>query len=89
MSDIKKYLVEKRGMNEFFAEDLAKRIEKHEDIKNLFNEYIKTGEYTGDAKTMHDKLPHLESETVFEFLVGLREEPDKYTQYISDGARYL
>ena len=23
MSDIKKYLVEKRGMNEFFAEDLA------------------------------------------------------------------
>ena len=89
MSDIKKYLVEKRGMNEFFAEDLAKRIEKHEDIKNLFNEYVKTGEYTGDAKTMHDKLPHLESETVFEFLVGLREEPDKYTQYISDGARYL
>ena len=89
MSDIKKYLVEKRGMNEFFAEDLAKRIEKHDDIKNLFNEYIKTGEYTGDAKTMHDKLPHLESETVFEFLVGLREEPDKYTQYISDGARYL
>ena len=89
MSDIKKYLVEKRGMNEFFAEDLAKRIEKHDDIKNLFNEYIKTGEYTGDAKTMHNKLPHLESETVFEFLVGLREEPDKYTQYISDGARYL
>lgn len=89
MSDIKKYLVEKRGMNEFFAEDLAKRIEKHDDIKSLFNEYIKTGEYTGDAKTMHDKLPHLESETVFEFLVGLREEPDKYTQYISDGARYL
>lgn len=89
MSDIKKYLVEKRGMNEFFAEDLAKRIEKHDDIKNLFNEYIKTGEYIGDAKTMHDKLPHLESETVFEFLVGLREEPDKYTQYISDGARYL
>lgn len=89
MSDIKKYLVEKRGMNEFFAEDLAKRIEKHDDIKSLFNEYIKTGEYTGDAKTMHDKLPHLESETVFEFLVGLREEPDKYTKYISDGARYL
>ena len=89
MSEIKKYLVEERGMNEFFAEDLAKRIEKHDDIKNLFKEYIKTGEYTGDAKTMHDKLPHLESETVFEFLVGLREEPDKYTQYISDGAHYL
>ena len=89
MNEIKKYLVEKRGMNEFFAEDLAKKIEKHDDIKNLFYEYIKTSEYTGDAKTMHEKLPHLESETVFEFLVGLREEPDKYAQYISDGAHYL
>ena len=77
MNEIKKYLVEKRGMNEFFAEDLTK------------NEFIRTGEYAGDAKTMHDKLPHLDPEAVFEFLVGLREEPDKYAQYISDGARYL
>ena len=89
MNEIKKYLVEKRGMNEFFAEDLTKKIEKHDDIKKLFNEFIRTGEYAGDAKTMHDKLPHLDPEAVFEFLVGLREEPDKYAQYIAEGARYL
>lgn len=89
MNDIKKYLVEKRGMNEFFADELAKKIEKHDDIKNLFREFVKSGEYSGDAKTMHEKLPHLEPEAVFEFLVGLREEPDKYAQYISDGAHYL
>ena len=89
MSEIEEFFVKKRNMNEFFAKELAQKIEKHSDVLKLFEEYTKTGKYNGDAKTIHEKLPHLEPETVFEFLVGLREEPDKYSQYISDGAHYL
>jgi hypothetical protein len=89
MNDIEQYLTKARGMNEFFAKELTKKIEKHDDIVKLFVEFIKTGTYSGEAENLHEKLPHLQPEAIFEFLVGLRDEPEKYAKYIAEGAPYL
>ncbi len=96
MNSIQDYLVEKCGMNEFFAMQLIERLKTHRDIFNEFVDYVRTGEYKDGAKSgewtakkLSEELPHLEPQTIFEFLIGLRDEPETYEKYIADGARYL
>ncbi len=96
MEEIKKYLVEEKKMNMFFADEYIESLKKHEDIAREFLGFIESGKYENEAtsgewtaKTLSEKFPHLEPEVIFEFLVGLRNEPEKYNKYISDGAKYL
>lgn len=96
MNQIKDYLVKNCGMNEYFAMQLIAKMGKHADIMNEFVEYTRTHEYkdgvkSGEwtAKSLSKKLPHLEANTIFEFMVGLRDEPEKYEGYIAGGAPIL
>lgn len=93
-AEIRKYLVEKQGMNPFFAEELLEKLKNHSDIFNEFIDFIKTEEYpesgvkSGDysAKILSEKLPHLKPQIVYEFLIGLRDKPEKYEGFIKEGA---
>ncbi len=97
MEDIQKYLTETKGLRSFEATMLMKRLEKHADIIDEFRSVIKTntvpengiksGEWT--AKSLKNKLPQLEIYTIYEFLAGLRDKPEKYQKYIADGTPYL
>jgi len=95
MDAIKDYLVKNCGMNEFFAMQLVAKFKNHADIMNEFIDYTRTHVYKGaksgewTAKALSEKLPHLDANTIFEFMVGLRDEPEKYEGYIRDGAPIL
>ena len=96
METIKDYLVKNCGMDQFSAMQFAISFCRHADLMNEFIEYThthefkdgaKSGEWT--AKTLSEKLPHLEAYTIFEFMVGLRETPSRYEKYIAEGAPIL
>lgn len=94
---IRKFLVEKRHFTPLEAERLANKIMKYDDILQEFLGVVETKKIPEDgvnvgnwtAKTLSEKLQHLELENVYEFLVGLRDEPEKFEKYIAEGAPTL
>ena len=87
MDAIIEYLTKNCGRNEYSAQKYVERLKAYDDLVADFLEYIKTGAYRNDAKTLHAQLPYLEPDMIFELLVGLREEPEVYQQYIDDRFR--
>ena len=91
---IRKFLIEEKHLNPFEAEEFINLFLKHDDILKEFigvidggvipENGVESGEWT--AKSLSKKLPHLETYQIYEFLVGLREEPEKYQKYIEEGA---
>jgi hypothetical protein len=93
--EIKKYLMEKIGIDSFTARNYVKNLKKFPDIFAEFLEFTKTGEYKAEgavvsanwtAKALSEELPHLPVHIVYEFMIGLREEPELYQQFIAEGA---
>jgi hypothetical protein len=97
MEDIKKYLNETARLDPRSKELLLSRLAKHPDIQAEFQNVIQTGaipengiasgEWT--AQKISKQLPHLKTHIVYEFLIGLRDEPKRYNRYINRGAKYL
>ena len=97
MEDIEKYLNETARLDPRSKELLLSRLAKHPDIQTEFQNVIQTGtipengvasgEWT--AQKISEQLPHLKTHIVYEFLIGLRDEPERYNNYISRGAKYL
>ena len=97
MEDIEKYLNETARLDPRSKELLLSRLAKHPDIQAEFQNAIQTGavpengvasgEWT--AQKISGQLPHLKTHIIYEFLVGLRDEPERYNKYISRGAKYL
>ena len=100
MSDqakIRKFLIEEQKMSPLGAENLLEKFEKHADIFNEFLSLIETKNFpeTGvksgsySAKSLSRELPHLPPQVIYEFLVGLRDEPEKFESYIKEGVPIL
>lgn len=91
---IRRFLVEEKHLDPFSAEALVDKILKYDDILqefltvinngNIPENGVKSGEW--DANKLSKQLPHLEVQIIYEFLVGLRDDPEKYLAYIKDGA---
>jgi hypothetical protein len=94
---IREYLVVEKHLDPFAAETFVKKFLKHDDILKEFLTVIETGKIPEngvksgdwDAKALSEKLPHLEVQNVYEFLVGLRDDPENYLVYIAEGAPIL
>ncbi len=92
---IKEALVNDFNISERTLTDIEK-LKKHNDIylefiefleKNIYKDGAKSGVWT--AKSLSEELSHLDPIIIFEFLVGLREEPEKYEGYIAEGAMMI
>jgi hypothetical protein len=91
---IRKFLIEEKHLNPFEAERFVNLFLKYSDICEEFLSVVESGKIPENgvesdgwsAKILSEKLPHLEIQNIYEFIVGLREEPEKYEQYIGEGA---
>ena len=93
---IKEALVNDFNISESYAAEYIEKLKKHNDIylefiefleKNIYKDGAKSGVWT--AKSLSEELSHLDPIIIFEFLVGLREEPEKYEGYIAEGAMMI
>ena len=91
---IKDYLVNEKQMTEIVATRTEKKVSKYDDIRHEFECWIKNKTYNIDSPLVvggysaHDiyKLaPFMDGLGVFNFLVTLREDPDKAQEYIEGG----
>ena len=97
MDDIvKQFLVSEKDMAPSAAEDFVADLRKHEDIYSEFVDFIETGHYNNGAESegwtaekLAEKFPHLDSYVIYELLMGLRDDTEKYRGYIKDGMLYL
>ena len=95
--DIEAYLLNDMKVDVFSAKSLVRLLKKHPDLKDEFIGTIKTGIYpengvkSGEwtAKALAEKLPHLTVCVIYEFMVGLRDNPSEYEGYIAEGAPIL
>lgn len=94
MEPIRKYLSEKIKMSPVILERTIAKLERHADIANEFALWIETGEYKTDAplvvegytaKDIFELAPFLDGPGVFNFLIALREQPEKAKAQISAG----
>jgi hypothetical protein len=91
-----RFLVDNNGMNEYFAGKFVNNLKKHEDIYAELCEFAETEEYKDGAKSgewtakaLHEKLPNLKPQIIFEILAGLRDKPEDFEKYIAESAIYL
>ena len=94
---IRKFLAESQNMSPLAAEELLNKLKKHEDIYREFLEFIKTeeypengvksGEYT--SKILSERLSHFPAQNIYEFMIGLRDNPDQFEKFILEGAPVL
>ena len=97
MEKIEDYLMNKRNLDAFSVKMLMESFKRHQDILDEFSKAIESGTYPEDgvksgewtAKTLSEKLPHLKDYTIYEFMAGLRDNPEEYAGYIAEGAPYL
>lgn len=94
MELIKKYLEEEKEMSPVILERTIAKLEKHADIAEEFKLWIETKEYKTDtplliegytAADIFKLAPFLDGLGVFNFLVTLREQPEKAKAQISAG----
>lgn len=89
MDRIIQYLVGEKHETEVVAKILAKTLKKYEDIQNGFLNWLDTREYSDmpvisgySAKKIHDMQPDLDAAGVYQFMVTLRDNPQKAEEYI-------
>jgi len=94
MSKITTYFIENKKMTPVVAEVLAKSLEKYDDIRNEFIYWIDNNSFDSDnaisvdgytAKNIYEMAPHLDGAGVYNFMVTLRERPDKAQDIIDKG----
>lgn len=94
MSKITTYFIQKKKMTPAVAMVLAKSLEKYDDIKNEFIYWIDNNCFYSDnvisvngytAKDIHEMAPHLDGAGVYNFMVTLRDKPEKAQEYIDNG----
>lgn len=94
MEQIRHYLLTERNLTPAVAERMLLKFEKHPDIANEFALWIKTREYkSGDpitvggytAEDIYKLASFLDGAGVFNFMISLREQPEKAKQQIASG----
>ena len=94
MDLIKKYCREDLALSDTMANRVLASLEKNEDIFKEFGEWVKTRNYDFQypvtvegytAKQIHEIAPFLEGIGVYNFLVYLREMPEKAKAYMDAG----
>lgn len=94
MDRIMKYFVEEKKVTEMVAKVLMKSIIKYMDIKSEFIYWIENRNYDVSipveiqgytAKKISELAPHLDGAGVYNFMITLRETPEKAQEYIKKG----
>ncbi len=94
MKEIIDYLVNEKGVTMIVATVLAKSFEKYPEIKQEFISWIKERNFKEEdaikiegytAKRIHEIAPELDASGVYQFMITLRENPQKAKEYIQKG----
>lgn len=94
MDKIKQYLVEKKKVSEIVADILIAKIAKHDDILKELEKWFASESYDFEnplsvegytAKSISELNPKFDVIGVYDFMVTLRETPQKAQEYIKDG----
>ena len=94
MDEIRDYLVLNKNMSDVILEKTLTKLNKHMDIVDEFKKWIKTQKYEIDnpiciegytAKDIYNLAPFLDGLGVFNFLITLRENPDRAKAEIAAG----
>jgi len=88
------YLINEKQMTEIIAVRTEKKVAKYEDIRKEFEFWIANKTYNTEsplvvggytAQDICKLAPFMDGLGVFNFLVTLREEPEKAKEYIDGG----
>jgi len=91
---ILEYLLNEKKMTEHLALRAEKKVSKYEDIRAEFEYWITNNKYIADnplevrgytAQEIYKIAPFLDGLGVFNFMVTLREDPEKAKEYIISG----
>lgn len=89
MDKMMEYFVKEKGETEIVARMLAKKLNKYEDIRESFLNWIDTRNYDEriqilgySAKSIHELQPQMDASGVYQFLVTLRDNPENAEKYI-------
>ena len=94
MEEIIRYFVDEKKTTEAVAKVLAKTLMKYEDIQNEFLFWVKNKQYLTDgaieiegytAQAIHELVPYLDGAGIYNFMVTLRDNPQKAHDYIKNG----
>lgn len=91
MDPIIEYFVAEKKETLVVAKILAKTLEKYGDIKDGFINWLNTREYSEipevggySAVKIHEMQPELDASGVYQFLVTLRDNPQKAQEYMGN-----
>ncbi|SEM23192.1 hypothetical protein SAMN04487770_12958 [Butyrivibrio sp. ob235] len=91
MDEIIKYFTEEKKETPVVARILEKPLVKYEDIRDAFLDWLVTRDYTDTPivreytpQKIHELNPGLDASGVYQFLVTLRDNPDKAEEYIKN-----
>lgn len=91
MNEIIKYLIEEKQESPVVARVLEKSLVKYDDIKEGFLKWLSGREYTDQpvvggysAKDIHELQPTMDAAGVYQFLVTLRDNPEKAKEYLNN-----
>ena len=94
MEEIIRYFIEEKGVTEAVAKVLARPLTKYEDIREEFLYWLRHRTYDKEAplsvqgytaEQIHEIAPFLDAAGVYNFMVTLREDPEKAQGYIQNG----
>ena len=94
MELIRQYLLNQKNLTPVVTERTMLRFGNHPDISDEFILWIKTKEYVVDnpitiegytAEDIHRMAPFMDGLGVYNFMISLREQPDKAKQTIASG----
>lgn len=94
MEPIKQYLLNEKKLTPVITERMLLKFEKHRDIADEFVLWLQTKDYVVDnpvtvegytADDIHKAAPFLDGVGVFNFMISLREQPEKAKQQIASG----
>lgn len=91
MDEIIRYFVEEKKETPVVARILEKPLIKYDDIKDAFLDWLITRNYSNapvvgeyNPQKIHELNPELDASGVYQFLVTLRDNPNKAEEYIKN-----
>jgi len=94
MEEIMKYFTEEKATTEAVAKILSKTIMKYDDLRDEFIKWLESRSFdfespvTIEGYTVKDISvidPTMDAAGIYNFMVTLREQPEKAKEYISKG----
>ena len=91
---LKNYLLQELKVSEALLPDIVAKIEKYDDIRSEFYRWLDLRNYDFEqpvtvenytARQIYNLCPKLDGIGVYNFLITLREHPDRAKQYIAEG----